>query len=60
MMSLKEWHYFSPGSGAYKVFHPLLFQKALDVLRLWPHRGRELFCQMIERERQSVLSFIIK
>nr|XP_058971616.1 condensin-2 complex subunit D3-L-like [Pocillopora verrucosa] len=27
-----------PGSGAYKVFHPLLFQKALDVLRLWPHR----------------------
>ncbi|XP_020601239.1 condensin-2 complex subunit D3-like isoform X2 [Orbicella faveolata] len=27
-----------PGSGAYKVFHPLLFQKALDVLRLWPQK----------------------
>ncbi|XP_074618467.1 condensin-2 complex subunit D3-like isoform X2 [Acropora palmata] len=25
-----------PGSGAYNIFHPLLFQKALDVLRLWP------------------------
>ncbi|XP_048580995.1 condensin-2 complex subunit D3 [Nematostella vectensis] len=28
-----------PGSGAYKVFHPLLFQKALDVLKLWPQKG---------------------
>ncbi|KAK2566128.1 Condensin-2 complex subunit D3, partial [Acropora cervicornis] len=27
-----------PGSGAYNIFHPLLFQKALDVLRLWPCR----------------------
>ncbi|KAM7435860.1 Condensin-2 complex subunit D3 [Porites harrisoni] len=27
-----------PGSGAYKVFHPLLFQKALDVLRFWPQK----------------------
>ncbi|XP_067018025.1 condensin-2 complex subunit D3-like, partial [Acropora muricata] len=25
-----------PGSGAYNIFHPLLFQKALDVLLLWP------------------------
>ncbi|XP_067053079.1 condensin-2 complex subunit D3-L-like isoform X4 [Acropora muricata] len=24
------------GSGAYNIFHPLLFQKDLDVLRLWP------------------------
>ncbi|XP_070565322.1 condensin-2 complex subunit D3-L-like isoform X2 [Ptychodera flava] len=25
-----------PGSVAYKVFHPVLFQKAVDVLKLWP------------------------
>ncbi|XP_068707976.1 condensin-2 complex subunit D3-L-like isoform X1 [Montipora foliosa] len=30
-----------PGSGAYNIFHPLLFQKALDVLRLWPQRDEK-------------------
>ncbi|CAB4010599.1 condensin-2 complex subunit D3 isoform X2, partial [Paramuricea clavata] len=28
-----------PGSGAYKIFHPLLFQKAVDILQCWP--GKE-------------------
>lgn len=27
------------GSGAYKVFHPLLFQKAVDILQCWPTKG---------------------
>ena len=31
--------FFALGSGAYNIFHPLLFQKALDVLRLWPCKG---------------------
>ncbi|XP_077865348.1 condensin-2 complex subunit D3-L-like [Saccoglossus kowalevskii] len=28
-----------PGCAAYNVFHPVLFQKALDVLKLWPDAG---------------------
>ena len=29
------------GSGAFKIFHPMLFQKALDVFYMWPERGEE-------------------
>ncbi|XP_033638776.1 condensin-2 complex subunit D3-like [Asterias rubens] len=25
-----------PGSGAYKIFHPLVFQEAVDLLKQWP------------------------
>ncbi|XP_031558321.1 condensin-2 complex subunit D3-like isoform X2 [Actinia tenebrosa] len=28
-----------PGSGAYRVFHSLLFQKCIDVLKHWPVKG---------------------
>ncbi|KAL5479917.1 hypothetical protein EMCRGX_G023519 [Ephydatia muelleri] len=27
-----------PGSGAFKIFHPMIFQKALDVFYMWPER----------------------
>ncbi|XP_028399882.1 condensin-2 complex subunit D3-like [Dendronephthya gigantea] len=27
------------GSGAYKIFHPLLFQKTVDILQCWPAKG---------------------
>ncbi|XP_074618468.1 uncharacterized protein LOC141877394 isoform X3 [Acropora palmata] len=38
-----------PGSGAYNIFHPLLFQKALDVLRLWPCKGLRVFNKKLSR-----------
>ena len=40
--------FFSPGSGAYNIFHPLLFKKSLDVLRLWPCKdvlNSKLYCR---------------
>ena len=40
--------FFVPGSGAYNIFHPLLFQKPLDFLRLWPCKdvlNSKLYCR---------------
>ncbi|XP_067053094.1 uncharacterized protein [Acropora muricata] len=33
--------FFALGNGAHNIFHPLLFQKALDVLQLWTCKGEK-------------------
>lgn len=50
--------FFAPGSGAYNIFHPLLFQKSLDVLRLWPCKD-VLNCKLYCRDDSCQVECII-
>ena len=36
-------HSISAGSGAFKIFHPMIFQKAMDMFYLFPDKG-SLLC----------------